>query len=212
LIAHIWLNTAEKCHTAAAARTWKNSKASEVTMRRTLIAIATALSIAAATSFTPTKAEARCWGCWAGAGVAAGLIGGALIASSSYAYGGWGYQPAYYGYGYAPAYSYAGYPPSYGYNYGYGGYGYGYQPAYYSYGYQPYYTSGYYPRPYYQPRYYRPYYYPGYRSARNYGYGAGYYAPRRYVGYRSYAPRRVYAVRAYNGGGRYYYGGPRRYR
>src|SRR5262245_2167789 len=57
----------------------------------------------------PTKAEARCYGCWVGAAVLAGLIGSAIIANRAYGY----YGPAYYG----PAY----YPPAY----------YGYAPYYY---------------------------------------------------------------------------------
>ena len=69
-------------------------------MRRTITALVATASIAAAGIAAPKPAEARCIGCWVGAGIAAAVIGGA-IASSSYGYG----------YGY-PAYSY-----------GYGGYG-----------------------------------------------------------------------------------------
>src|SRR5262245_64620233 len=99
-------------------------------MPRTITAIVAAAGIAAATLATPKPAEARCIGCWVGAGIAAGIIGGA-IASSAYGYGpygygyggyggygGFGFAPSY-GYAYAPAYSY-GYSPSYG--YGFGGY------------------------------------------------------------------------------------------
>ncbi|MGZ5803094.1 MAG: hypothetical protein ACXWJT_02825, partial [Xanthobacteraceae bacterium] len=82
-------------------------------MRKTLMAIVAAISIFIATLSTPTKVEARCYGCWGGAAVGLGLIG-AIIAGGAYGYGpGYGYAPAYYcgyGYGYAPAY--------------YGGYGY----------------------------------------------------------------------------------------
>jgi hypothetical protein len=92
------------------------------------------------------------WG-YGGAALAAGLIGGALLASSSYAYG----YPAY-GYGY-PAYGY-GYP-GYGYGYPAYGYGYGYRYPAYGYGYAPYYGgyAGYgYARPYYRRYYaYAPY-------------------------------------------------------
>ena len=90
---------------------------------------------------TPKPAEARCLGCWIGAGVAAGVIGGAL-ASQAYGYG----YPAYgYGYGY-PAYGYGYSAYSYGYPaYSYGYPAYGYAPAYY----------GYAPRRYYARRYYR---------------------------------------------------------
>ena len=76
--------------------------------------IAAAASIPAAAIATPKPAEARCLGCWVGAGIAAAVIGGAL-ASRAYGYG----YPAY-GYGYAyPAYGYAphAYAPAY-----YGGY------------------------------------------------------------------------------------------
>jgi hypothetical protein len=80
-------------------------------------------------------------GCWIGAGIATGVIGGAL-ASQAHGYG----YPAYgYGYGY-PAYGY-GYPA---YSYDYPAYSYGY-PAY---GYAPAYY-GYAPRRYYARRYYR---------------------------------------------------------
>jgi hypothetical protein len=105
-------------------------------MRKTITAIVATASIAAATVVTPKPAEARCWGCWAGAGIAAAVIGGA-IASQAYGYG-YGY-PAYgYGYGYR-AYGYGdGYPTNYG--YGYPGYGYAYAPAYYGYAPQGYYV------------------------------------------------------------------------
>ncbi len=108
-------------------------------MRKPTMAMIAATAIAGATVSAPKPAEARCWGCWAGVGIAAGLIGGAIIASNAYAYG---YGP-YYGY---PAYY--GYAP------------YAYAPAYY--GYSPYYNGygGYYARPYYYHRHYyaRPYY------------------------------------------------------
>ena len=109
-------------------------------MRKALMIVTAAASIATATVAAPSSAEARCYGCWAGAGIAVGAIAGAAFASAAYGnygvpYGGY-YRSAYYG-GYQPAY--------------YGGY---YQPAYY---------GGYY-RPYYAPRYvgYRgcPRYYP----------------------------------------------------
>ena len=111
-------------------------------MTKTITAIVAAAGIAAVTLATPKPAEARCWGCWVGAGIAAGIVGGAL-ASSAYGYG------PYYGYGYAPSYSY-GYAPSYGY---------GYAPAYSGYA-TPYYASPYYsyayvPRRAHVRRYYR---------------------------------------------------------
>ncbi len=73
-------------------------------MSKTITAIVATASIAAAALAIPKPAEARCLGCWIGAGIAAGVIGGAL-ASQAYGYG----YPAYgYGYGY-PAY---GMPPT----------------------------------------------------------------------------------------------------
>jgi len=120
----------------------------ERTMRNKLVAMIAAGAISMAALGAPTKAEARCWGCWAGAAVGLGLIGGAIAASSGYGYeyGGYGYG---YPYGaYEPAY-YA--PPAYyGYPYAYPRYGY-YRPL------RPYY-GGYYP--------YRRYW------------GGGYYGPR----------------------------------
>lgn len=70
-------------------------------MRKTIITIVAAASVSIATLASPTKAEAGCKGCWAG--LAAGVIGAAIIASSARAYyGGYGYAPVYYygGYGY----------------------------------------------------------------------------------------------------------------
>ena len=126
-------------------------------MRKYLLGVVAAASIAAATLMYPGRAEARCYGCWIGAGVAVGLLAGAAFAH------GYGY-PAY-GYGY-PAYGY-GYPA---YGYGYPAYGYGYyRPVYYD---SPYYAYG--PRYYYPPRYYG-YYGPRYRY-----YGPRYYYARPY--------------------------------
>jgi hypothetical protein len=135
----------------------------EANMRKVLTAIAAAVSIAALIVTTPTKVEARCGGCWIGAGIAAGVIGSAIVASNSYGYyGGNGYAPVGYGYSYAPSYySYADPAPAY-----YGGY---YRPAYYSYA-PTYYAPRYYaPRPYvrYAP-YYRSYYSPRRAYVRNY--------------------------------------------
>jgi hypothetical protein len=68
-------------------------------MRKVMTAIAAAASIATVTVTTPTKVEAGCGGCWIGAGIAAGVIGGAIAASNGYGYyGGYGYGPRYYGY------------------------------------------------------------------------------------------------------------------
>lgn len=143
-------------------------------MRKTWMTIAAAACIAAATVAVPTEAQARCRGCWAGAAIAAGLIGSAIVANRAYGYGSYGgygyggYAPTYYGgYDHAPAYSYA-YPQV---DYGY------YRPAYYSE----------------EPTYYAPnYYYP----RRAYAPYRGYYAPRRVYGRGYYAPRRAY-VRSY---------------
>ena len=55
-------------------------------MRKTIMTIAAAASIPAAAIATPKPAEARCLGCWVGAGIAAAVIGGAL-ASRAYGYG-----------------------------------------------------------------------------------------------------------------------------
>ena len=90
-------------------------------MQKTIMAIMTAGTIATAMIATPKPAEARCVGCWVGAGVAAGIIGGAIASQG-------------YGYGY----------PAYGRGYGYPSYGYA------PYAYAPAYSGGYYgPRRYY---------------------------------------------------------------
>jgi len=143
-------------------------EALEGLMRKMTMTIAATACIAAASVAAPTKAEARCYGCWAGAAVAAGVIGSAIIANSAYGYGyydGYGYDN-----GYAPVYGngyYNGYAPAY-YSYSYAptySYSYAYTPSYY--GYAPHYYN---PRRYYRPyrayigprvyvRSYRPYYY-----------------------------------------------------
>ena len=154
----------------------ETTEASE--MKKTVLALATAATIGVSALVAPSPAQAWRGGGWGwGGGLAAGLIGAAVIggiASSAYAYGpGYGY---YGGPGYG---DYGGYAPAY-----YGGYA----PAYYNYGYAPAYSGAYY-----GPRYRRPYaYYGGYRS----GYYAGpgyrcvirpayaYYGPSYYRGYR----------------------------
>jgi hypothetical protein len=138
-------------------------------MKKAALALVTAATIGVSALVAPSPAQAWRGGGW-GAGLAAGLIGAAVvggIASSAYAYGpGYGYYggPGYgyyggpgYGYygGYAPAY-YGGYAPAY--------YNYGYAPAYYG-GYRSYYAGPAYrrvirPAYAYGPRYYRGY---GYR-------------------------------------------------
>jgi hypothetical protein len=108
-------------------------------MRKTVLALGTAATIGVSALVAPSPAQAWRGGGW-GAGLAAGLIGAAVIggiASSAYAYGpGYGYYggPGYGYYG-GPGYGYyGGYAPAY-----YGGYA----PAYYSYGYAPAYYGGY---------------------------------------------------------------------
>ena len=70
-------------------------------MRKTITALVATASIGAAGLAAPKPAEARCLGCWIGAGIAAAVIGGAF-ASRAYGYG----YPAYgyAGYAYAPVY------------------------------------------------------------------------------------------------------------
>lgn len=114
-------------------------------MRKYLLGVVAAASIAAAVVVHPGRAEARCYGCWIGAGVAVGLLAGAAFAH------GYGY-PAY-GYGY-PAYGYGYYRPVY------------YDSPYYAYGPRYYYPPRYYG--YYGPRY--RYYGPRYYYARPYRY------------------------------------------
>ena len=95
-------------------------------MKKAALALATAATIGVSALVAPSPAQAWRGGGW-GPGLAAGLIGAAVIggiASSAYAYGpGYGYYGGpgygYYG-GYAPAY-YGGYAPAY-----YGGYRSGY--------------------------------------------------------------------------------------
>jgi|SRR5262245_44912627 hypothetical protein len=85
-----------------------DSLAEEGIMRKTLIALAAAATLAGAAITAPSSANADCWGCYVGAGFAAGLLGGALVggAGAAYPYG------AYYGYG--PSYYYAPAPTYYG--------------------------------------------------------------------------------------------------
>ncbi len=69
-------------------------------MLKTLTGIATAAVLAVgAITVAPQKAEARCVGCWVGAGVVGGLALGAVLAQPRYYGGGpyYGYSPAYYG-------------------------------------------------------------------------------------------------------------------
>lgn len=59
-------------------------------MKKTLIAIAAAATLAIGTLAAPQPAQARCLGCWIGAGVLGGLIVGSAIAHGPY------YGPGYY--------------------------------------------------------------------------------------------------------------------
>ena len=48
-------------------------------MKKTILALAAAATIAAGTMTAPTAADARCHGCGVGLGVAGGLVAGAII-------------------------------------------------------------------------------------------------------------------------------------
>ncbi len=61
-------------------------------MKKAILAIAAAATIAVGTLSTPTTADARCRGCGVGAGIAAGVIGGAIIGGAIA-----NSQPRYYG-------------------------------------------------------------------------------------------------------------------
>jgi hypothetical protein len=51
-------------------------------MKKAILAIAAAATIAAGTLSAPAPAEARCIGCWIGGGIVGGAILGAAIANS----------------------------------------------------------------------------------------------------------------------------------
>jgi hypothetical protein len=124
-------------------------------MKKAVLALATAATIAVTALAIPSPAEARWRGGGWGPGLAGGLIAGAVIggiASNAYAYG--------------PGYGYYGGP-------GYGYYG-GYAPAYYD-GYAP----AYYGTMSYAPAYYGPRYRRVIRQAYAYG-GPRYYRGHRY--------------------------------
>ena len=61
-------------------------------MKKAILAIAAAATIAVGTLSVPTTADARCHGCGIGAGIAAGVIGGAIIGGAIA-----NSQPRYYG-------------------------------------------------------------------------------------------------------------------
>jgi hypothetical protein len=116
---------------------FRKKQGKDTTMKRTALALATAVTIGVTALAAPSPAEAHRRGGW-GPGIAAGLIGAAIIgglASSAYAYGpGYGYYGYPYAGGYAPVY-YGGYGA-----YPWGGYTTtyysGYTPAYYGYRYR----------------------------------------------------------------------------
>src|SRR5262245_20841623 len=108
-------------------------------MHKLITTIVTAGSLAASVITTPKPAEARCLGCWVGAGIAAGVIGGGLTSRAyGYGYAPYTYAQPYYGYsdgyGYSRGYGYSdgyGYSRGYGYSDGYGySRGYGYSDGY----------------------------------------------------------------------------------
>jgi hypothetical protein len=63
-------------------------------MKKAILAIAAATTLAAATMTAPTTADARCYGCGVGAGIIGGLAAGAIIGSAIAAH------PGYYAYEY----------------------------------------------------------------------------------------------------------------
>ena len=80
-------------------------------MKKAILAIAAAATIAVGTLSIPTAAEARCTGCWVGGAVVGGALLGAAIANSGPRY--YGPEPGYVVYeGYGAPYP-AGCPGSY---------------------------------------------------------------------------------------------------
>ena len=76
-------------------------------MKKISLAVATAAAISGAMVIAPTTANAYCYGCGFGAGVAAGIIGGAIIGGAIA-----NSQPRYYGPGpYYPGPAYYAPPP-----------------------------------------------------------------------------------------------------
>src|SRR5262249_8595839 len=51
-------------------------------MKKTLVALAAAATVATAIAATPTPADARCWGCAVGAGVLGGFVAGAIVGNA----------------------------------------------------------------------------------------------------------------------------------
>jgi hypothetical protein len=54
----------------------------ETLMKKTLVALMTAATIAVATAASPTPADARCYGCGVGAGLVGGFVAGAIVGSA----------------------------------------------------------------------------------------------------------------------------------
>lgn len=104
-------------------------------MRRfTILAATAALAVAGVTYTSPAEAQWRRHGGGVVAGVAAGLLGGAIL-GSAFSRPAYGYAPVYgystdYGFGYGPTFAY-GYGPTFSYG---SGFGHGYGPTF-SYGY-----------------------------------------------------------------------------
>jgi len=71
-------------------------------VRKTLIAITAAATLAIGAVAAPQPAQARCWGCAVGAGIIGGLAAGAIIGSAA-AHGPYYYGSPYY-YGPGPVY------------------------------------------------------------------------------------------------------------
>ena len=71
-------------------------------MKKLILALAAGATIAAGTLTAPAPAQAGCVGCWVGAGVAGGLVAGAIIGSAAARPYYYGPGPAYY-YGPGPA-------------------------------------------------------------------------------------------------------------
>jgi hypothetical protein len=54
----------------------------ETLMKKTLIALAAAATVATTIAATPTPADARCFGCAVGAGVLGGFVAGAIVGNA----------------------------------------------------------------------------------------------------------------------------------
>jgi len=54
----------------------------ETLMKKTLVALAAAATVATAIAVAPTPADARCFGCAVGAGVLGGFVAGAIVGNA----------------------------------------------------------------------------------------------------------------------------------